>query len=315
MTISVNWATKVISIEKTDMTLISSSPYDIYQLDVNTFRLALKTLESSTDGMIFLDTHIHTPEITLNGIVYARSIKIINGYTVTFENDAYAVQISNANNNIAEVTTLNLVQLRSSNSAGLQRTSSLEFWNEINYDNIASSAGNALAAVSTNVSTSGLTTDQANTLNIINVTTLASNVSSTQILADIENIDANLVIANTLLSSVNSNISTIDTVVDSVQSDVTDIDTTLNLVNSNITTIDATATNTNIVIQQVLSDVANVSQIAGLTPTQATQLLEVYKIHGLDPTAPLVVTDNSRTANTISQSITGNDAITTVTRT
>lgn len=42
---------------------------------------------------------------------------------------------------------------------------------------------------------------------------------------------------------------------------------------------------------------------SSLSPTQATMLLEMYTLLGLDPTKPLVVTPNSRTAGTISQGI------------
>lgn len=53
----------------------------------------------------------------------------------------------------------------------------------------------------------------------------------------------------------------------------------------------------------------------GLTSSQATMLLELYKIMGLDPTAPLVVTQSSRTAGSIIQSITGdNTSSNTITR-
>lgn len=53
----------------------------------------------------------------------------------------------------------------------------------------------------------------------------------------------------------------------------------------------------------------------GLSGSQATMLLELYKIMGLDPAAPLVVTQNSRTAGDVIQSITGdNTSSNTVTR-
>lgn len=55
----------------------------------------------------------------------------------------------------------------------------------------------------------------------------------------------------------------------------------------------------------------------GLNSTQATMLLEIYRMYGLDPTQPLVVNmnNNTRTAGSdITQSITTNGAVTTVTR-
>ena len=45
MAISVNWSTGVITVNKVDMTLVQTTPYDVYELDVNQFRLALKDLE------------------------------------------------------------------------------------------------------------------------------------------------------------------------------------------------------------------------------------------------------------------------------
>lgn len=42
----------------------------------------------------------------------------------------------------------------------------------------------------------------------------------------------------------------------------------------------------------------------GLSPTQATMLLELYRLAGLDPTRPLVVTTTTRDAGDISQTIT-----------
>jgi hypothetical protein len=53
----------------------------------------------------------------------------------------------------------------------------------------------------------------------------------------------------------------------------------------------------------------------GLNSTQATMLLEIYRLYGLDPTRPLVVTKTNRTAGGgINQSITTNDNQTTITR-
>lgn len=52
----------------------------------------------------------------------------------------------------------------------------------------------------------------------------------------------------------------------------------------------------------------------GLTSTQATMLLEMYNLLGLDPTKPLIVTNTSRTAGNISQSISTSSTETVVTR-
>jgi hypothetical protein len=118
MAISINWSTKVITVPQADLTLLSGSSYE---LDVNDFRLALKDIEDNTDGMAFLQTHNHNPPVNVGGVVLARVVEIINGYTVTFEDvgSPYSVSLVGCNNNIPDVVNLNNVSIRSNNSAGL----------------------------------------------------------------------------------------------------------------------------------------------------------------------------------------------------
>lgn len=125
MAISINWGTKVISIPKADLTLIQSVPTEIRQLNLDTFRLALKDIEDSALGMTQLDTHRHNTSVTVGGVVLSRVIEVINGYTVTFENGQYAVNLVGANSNVGDVVNVNQVSVRSSNSAGLQDLSTL----------------------------------------------------------------------------------------------------------------------------------------------------------------------------------------------
>lgn len=56
------------------------------------------------------------------------------------------------------------------------------------------------------------------------------------------------------------------------------------------------------------------AQVDGLTSTQQTMLLEIYKLYGLDPSVPLVVTSTNRSAGTINQTINTNTSQTTITR-
>ena len=116
MTISINWATKVISVPQADLTNLGGGKY---RLDVNAFRLALKDIEDSAEGMGFPDTHRHAGEATLSGVTYARQVEIVNGYTVEFENGTYQVECVGANHNIADVKVVNSVSLIIGNSAGL----------------------------------------------------------------------------------------------------------------------------------------------------------------------------------------------------
>jgi hypothetical protein len=50
MAISINWATKVITVPQADLALVAPG---LYELDVDTFRLALKDIEDSEAGMAF----------------------------------------------------------------------------------------------------------------------------------------------------------------------------------------------------------------------------------------------------------------------
>lgn len=115
MAITVNWTTKVIDVPQADLTPISAG---LFELDVDAFRLTLKDLEDG-DGMPFLDTHRHNTEVTLAGVTFARTVEIINGYTITFEDGQYSVRLAGANNNILDVKNVNQVSLISTNSAGL----------------------------------------------------------------------------------------------------------------------------------------------------------------------------------------------------
>jgi len=165
MTVSIDWDDKIIYVPKVDTTLIQSSPTEIRELNINTFRLTLKNLEDDIEGMPFLDTHRHNTEVTVGGVTLARVVEIINGYTVTFEDGQYAVNLVGANSNIADVSNVNQVSIRSSNSAGLQTVVSGsgvteqdkldiadQVWNEAVTDHVvAGSTGKILDTIDDNV--------------------------------------------------------------------------------------------------------------------------------------------------------------------
>lgn len=116
--ITIDWGTRIITVPQSFLTLIGGV---LYELDVNAFRLALKDLEDGEEGMAYPDTHQHNTEFVLSGVTYARSVEIINGYTVTFEDlgPHYTVRAVGANHNIADVLNFNSVNLIIGNSAGL----------------------------------------------------------------------------------------------------------------------------------------------------------------------------------------------------
>lgn len=116
MAISINWGTKVIFVPQADLTFVSGTDYN---LDLNTFRLSLHALQDNEQGIVYDETHRHVAPITVGGVTLARVLEIINGYTVTFENGSYTVNLIGANSNVGDVVNLNSVSVRSANSAGL----------------------------------------------------------------------------------------------------------------------------------------------------------------------------------------------------
>ena len=79
MAISIAWGTKVIYVPKADTQIVQSLPTEVRQLNLNDFRLDLKALEASEEGMPELDTHVHIAPITFGGVTLARVVEIING--------------------------------------------------------------------------------------------------------------------------------------------------------------------------------------------------------------------------------------------
>jgi len=117
MALTVDWGTGIIDVPQNYLSPVGGS---LYELDVAQFFRDLRDLEDSELGQVELPIVEHATQVTLGGFTYARSVQIINGYTVTFENGNYRVRLTGANNNVADVTNLNYVSVLSQNSAGLQ---------------------------------------------------------------------------------------------------------------------------------------------------------------------------------------------------
>lgn len=146
MNVNIDWATKIITVPKAELDLVQVSPTEIYNMSLNAFRLALKDKEDDSEGMTFLDTHSHNTEVLLGGIVYARVLEIINGYTITFEDGGYAVNLIGANSNVGDNVNVNQVSVRSANSAGLISSAAIEFSSfdgAVTIDVLSSNSGTA----------------------------------------------------------------------------------------------------------------------------------------------------------------------------
>lgn len=89
----------------------------------------------------------------------------------------------------------------------------------------------------------------------------------------------------------------------------------LEAINTTINTLPDAVTIATQVRTELSPELAHILTLEnGLTEAQATMMLEMYELLGLDPTKPLVVTENSRTAGDISQTIATTPTSTTVSR-
>jgi hypothetical protein len=118
--ITINWATRVIYVPKSFLTALGGP---MYQLNIETFRNALKDIEDDEAGIVHPNTHNRNAPVLLSGVTYAQTFEVTNGYTVTFENTGvpYTVSCIGANHNLGDVTNFNGgMSLIIGNSAGAQ---------------------------------------------------------------------------------------------------------------------------------------------------------------------------------------------------
>jgi len=100
------------------MDLVQTTPVEVRSLDINTFRQQLNQLQAD-QGLPFDTTHDHVPPANVSGTDLARVVRLINAYTVTFEDGQYAVNLVGGNTNLGDRVNVNQVSVRTSNSAGL----------------------------------------------------------------------------------------------------------------------------------------------------------------------------------------------------
>ena len=115
-----NPAQYVINVPRADMTLVSSSPTEIRQLDIDDFWQALADIQDDPEGMAFPTAYINTAPLPVAGVTLARVVEILDPYVIEFEDGQYNVNIVGGNSNISDVTIKNQVGLNTANSAGLQ---------------------------------------------------------------------------------------------------------------------------------------------------------------------------------------------------
>ena len=124
MAITLNPATKVFSVLQSDLSFVSGTLWDF---DTDVQRKAMWDLLSSEPYIWMDEAFIHNTEVTDAGVTYARTLEMINGYSITLEDtgSAYTANFVGSNNNFFDIenSILNptpLVTIQSNNSAGLQ---------------------------------------------------------------------------------------------------------------------------------------------------------------------------------------------------
>lgn len=286
MAISIDWPTGVIYVPQADLTPLGGGRYE---LDVDAFRLELRALEASEAGMAWPPTHTRYDPYTIGSTTYAQGVGFINGYTVEFENGMYEVRLVGANTNLADVKVVNSVSVVPSNSAGLIVVSSGSGLSTEEHDALIQTTTRVDAAITTRATPADVPSAATVRDAILSDSTPFAG-------AAIANLDAAV--------STRAAPADVPTAVqnrDAILSDATRI------AGADVATMAAT----------VASNLdAPVSTAGGLTVTQATQLLELYRLMALDPEVALTVAETYRRAGAgIQQTISEVAGVVTVTRT
>jgi hypothetical protein len=123
MALTIDPASKVISIPQADLNFVSGT---LWELDSDAFRQLVMTDLASQEHIWMEDAYLHNGEVTVAGETFARTLEFINGYVISLEDTGspYSVSIVGSNNNIFDIENgimdpTPLVTVLSNNSAGL----------------------------------------------------------------------------------------------------------------------------------------------------------------------------------------------------
>lgn len=121
MAIQIDWPSKSVTVDQSDCTLVSGT---FYTIDTDIIWLAIIALEDDPEGMPWPHVLNNAPPVTIAGTTLARSLAMVNGYTIEFLPDSqWTVQLEASNNNFWSVgdgiLVQNQVQVIPTNAAGL----------------------------------------------------------------------------------------------------------------------------------------------------------------------------------------------------
>lgn len=122
MPLSADWITKIITVPKSELALISGTRYSI---TVDYWFELLRELNASNQGVVET-TNEPLYQNTSPTTTTPRITDVINGYTVVFEDGAYSVEFTDGNTNIREVEIKNQVSVGTNNTSALINPTVLE---------------------------------------------------------------------------------------------------------------------------------------------------------------------------------------------
>lgn len=147
MTVSIDPATRVITVQQGDLDFISGT---LYEHDTEAFRQTMNDLMDDEDNIVLPDWAVRNAPVTVAGTTFAQTIEVVNGFSIEYDDGpgGYSVRLAGSNNNLFDVENgilaQNLVQVISTNSAGLVKVDTgaadttaiigaVEDWGVINY--------------------------------------------------------------------------------------------------------------------------------------------------------------------------------------
>ena len=154
MAYSVDWLTKIVTVPKADLTLVSASP-EIYELDVNDFWLEIHDIQD--DFVAVGQDQIMTANAPTS--FAPRGVDVVNGYSIEFEDGQYTVQLKSANSTIQNNAVQNQVSIRDQTLTGSGLDPSVserlsEIWQRLGLD-----ATNPMTSTNSQISVGDITID------------------------------------------------------------------------------------------------------------------------------------------------------------
>ncbi len=122
MAITLDPATKIFTVSQADLVFVQGT---FYKADTNAIKYEIEQLMDN-EQYIWMERAInHNTVVTIAGVPYARTLELINGYSIVFTPDAqWSVRLDGSNNNFFDIEegilNQNQVQVIPTNSAGLQ---------------------------------------------------------------------------------------------------------------------------------------------------------------------------------------------------